>query len=369
MTSRDPIDFAAARAARELARVNGQVEAMRSVLVRLLQDVVQAESRLDRSQAAQLLEANEKLIVSALDAQTDAETANGALDEASRVGRLDPLTGLANRTLLLDRFDSAIAHAKRHGNRVALLFLDLDAFKQINDRMGHAAGDQALKRVADCLNSLVRGTDTVSRHGGDEFLILLAEVTHAGDAAHVASKVNEALGVQAQVLDPAFGLKASIGIAVYPEDGADAKTLIDRADAAMYRAKRQGVGGFVFHGYGPAEQTLPTAPLEPPGGGHGRRNAQLREVNEALVLAALGAQELLAAAEEVKARQAKLLELVAHELNDPFAPIRLAAATLGITGAESTLLARAQEVIEAHADRMSRMVRNVLEQQEAEVKN
>ena len=313
----DAPDDAEAKARERLGQLQGQVEAMRAVLVQLLQEVVQAESRLDRGQTAQLLEANENLVVSALGAQTDAETANGALDEASRVATLDPLTGLPNRTLLMDRFDSAIAHAKRHGNRVALLFLDLDAFKQINDRLGHAAGDQALQLVADCLSSLVRETDTVSRHGGDEFLILLSEVAHAGDAARVASKVNATLGSYARILNRAVDLSASIGISVYPDDGEDAKLLIDRADVAMYRAKKQGLGGYVFHGHRPGHAPHPsTLSPEAPrrlrtefdlsAAEYDLQNAQLRDANEALVLAALGAQELLAAAEVAKARQAEL---------------------------------------------------------------
>ncbi len=334
---------------------------MRTVLVQLLQEVVRAETQLDRSQAALLLEANERLILSALGAQTDAELAHRALEEASRAGRLDPLTGLPNRTLLLDRFDSAIANAKRHGHRVALLFLDLDAFKQINDRLGHAAGDEVLRLVAECLKSLVRETDTVSRHGGDEFLILLAEIAQPEDAARVAAKVNPVLAAHGWTRSGAGRLEASIGISVYPDDGEDPKGLIDLADAAMYSAKKRGRGGYAFHADHPASGASPsTPPRSVPD--HDQQNLQLREANEALVLAALGAQELLAAAEVSRARQAELLKLVAGELHDPFAPIRLAAATLGMSDAESTLLARVREVVEAQADKLSQMVRQVLEQ-------
>ena len=149
----DRRDNAASEGAGRTRRLNRRVEAMRAVLAQLLQDVSGPSSQLEHSQATQLLEANEHLVVSALGALTDAETANGALDEATRRAELDPLTGLPNRTLLLDRFENAISNAKRHGNRVALLFLDLNNFKQINDTFGHAAGDRALQLVADCLAS------------------------------------------------------------------------------------------------------------------------------------------------------------------------------------------------------------------------
>ncbi len=358
----------------QLAKLNGQVSAMRAVLVQLLQEVVVAEARLDHGGASLLLKANEELVVSALDAQTDAETAHGALDEASRVGGLDPLTGLPNRTVLLDRFELAIASAKRHGNRVALLFLDLDAFKQINDTFGHASGDRALQLVADCLSSLVRETDTVSRHGGDEFLVLLAEVTNAADAAVVADKVNAALASYSQVDGHRLRLRASIGIGVYPEDGEDAKTLIAFADAAMYLAKKQAPEQAALDREpAPARATLSATPQESrqrPRFAHEpgqleqeQRQRDLRDANESLILAALGAQGLLAAAEEARRRQAELLAMVADELSDPYAPIRLAASTLGIPGAEATLLPRVQVVIEEQAERLARMVREVLGQQ------
>lgn len=368
----DRRDIATTKAQDELSRLNAQVTAMRAVLTQLLQDVVRAESQLGRGQPAHLLEVNERLVVSALGALTDAEMANEARDKASRTSGLDQLTGLPNRTLLLDRFEKAISNAKRHGNRVALLFLDLNGFKQINDAFGHAVGDRALQLVADCLTSLVRETDTVSRHGGDEFLILLAEVAHRADAAIVAEKVNAALGTYSRIDDHDVRLTASIGISVYPEDGVDAKTLIDRADTAMYLAKEQELDGFVFHAdQSPGPSSLSAAPVRPQHqrlapheseiAEHERRHEQLREANEQLVLTALGAQELLAAAEEARRRQSEMLAMVANELSSPFAPIRLAAATLGRPDAEKTLLPRVQAIIEQQADKMARLVSELLD--------
>lgn len=355
-----------------LEKLNGQVTAMRAVLVQLLQEVVVAEARLDHGEVSLLLKANEQLVVSALGAQMAADTAHGELDEASRVGGLDPLTGLPNRTVLLDRFELAIANAKRHGKRVALLFLDLDAFKQINDTFGHASGDRALQMVADCLSSLVRETDTVSRHGGDEFLVLLAEVTDAADAASVAEKVHAALASYSQFDSQQLRLRASIGISIYPEDGENPRTLIAFADAAMYLAKKRNLGEAVLHRTPPpvsptllaiSAESGQLSPRQAAYFAHEERQRDLRDANESLILAALGAQDLLASAERVRRRQAELLAMVANELSDPYAPIRLAASTLGIPGAEAALLPRVQLVIEEQTERLARMVRDVLEQQ------
>jgi diguanylate cyclase (GGDEF)-like protein len=166
-------------------------------LARLHRNVVEAEGLLDISQSARLLEANEQLVLAVLRAQSDAEAASRALEELLRSAGLDALTALPNRVRLLDRFAGAIAHAKRHGRRMALLFLDLNNFKQINDTLGHAVGDEVLKLAAQRLASLVREEDTVSRYGGDEFLILLTEISQASDASLVADKVIAALGVPA----------------------------------------------------------------------------------------------------------------------------------------------------------------------------
>lgn len=347
----------------KLAKLNAQVAAMRLVLVQLLQEIAVAEARLDHGAANLLVKANEQLILSALSAQVEVDTAHGALDEASRAAGIDPLTGLPNRTFFLDRFQIAISNARRHGKRVALLFLDLDAFKQINDRFGHASGDHALQQVAQSLSALVRETDTVSRHGGDEFLVLLAEVASMADAEVVADKVNGALGSHTRNGGQPLRLSASIGISIYPEDGEDAKTLIACADAKMYAVKKQALSAAVNGGMA-HESATPSAnshDARQHASAQEHRERDLRDANESLVLAALGAQTLLAAAEEARRRQGELLSLVAHELSDPHAPIRQAASSLGIGGAEAKLLPRARVVIEQQADRLARMVRKIME--------
>jgi len=229
-------------------------EEARAHLTQLHHEVVEAEELVISTNAAQLLEANEHLVISTLRAQTDAETSTRELKEAARSIDRDPLTQLPNRALLLDRFRQAIVDAKRNSTLVALLFLDLDNFKQINDTLGHAAGDQALKRAAGCLVSAIRAGDTVSRHGGDEFLILLSGVSQPPDAVLVAEKVIATLAVPSQIGNQVLSLTASIGISVYPTDGDDTDTLIDRADAAMYLAKKHGAGRFALHGQEPARR-------------------------------------------------------------------------------------------------------------------
>lgn len=240
-------DTPAPDAAADLARVQAKVAAARAELARLLQDVVLAENRLSTCQAAQLLAANEQLVVTALAAQTAAADATQVLAQAVHAAERDPLTQLPNRVLLIDRFARAIAAARRRGSRLALLFVDLDDFKRINDQLGHAVGDEVLQRAANRLVSAVRDADTVSRHGGDEFLVLLTDVVLPADAAGIAIKLLQALGAPDGGDGTAASLTASIGISVYPDDGDDIDLLIHRADQAMYRAKREGPGRWAFH--------------------------------------------------------------------------------------------------------------------------
>jgi diguanylate cyclase (GGDEF)-like protein/PAS domain S-box-containing protein len=166
--------------------------------------------------------------------------------EISRLARQDALTGLPNRTVLHDRLSTAIESANRHGHRLGVVFLDLDRFKHVNDSLGHSAGDCLLRSVAGRLRASVRRTDTVSRQGGDEFVILLSEVKHREDVAKAVSKVMEAVAVPHLVGSQELAVTASIGIAVYPDDGEDVETLIKHADTAMYHAKDHGRDNYQF---------------------------------------------------------------------------------------------------------------------------
>jgi len=159
----------------------------------------------------------------------------------------DPLTGLPNRLLLQDRFEQAIAQAQRDNSRVALLFLDLDSFKSINDTLGHHCGDALLKKVAERLKECVRDTDAISRQGGDEFLIVLRDLPDADVAAEVMTKVMERLQ---EPFTPdgheMITTSVSIGATIFPEDGNDFETLLKKADLAMYRAKEAGRNAYRF---------------------------------------------------------------------------------------------------------------------------
>src|ERR1700674_5879537 len=158
----------------------------------------------------------------------------------SYLAQHDSLTDLPNRILLSDRLTQAIALAHRSGKKLAVLFLDIDRFKHINDSLGHAIGDRLLQSVAQRLLACVRRSDTVSRQGGDEFVILLPEVAHAGDAAAIADVILLALSTPHHIAKHDLHVTASIGIATYPDDGTDAETLMQNADLAMYDAKDNG---------------------------------------------------------------------------------------------------------------------------------
>lgn len=173
-------------------------------------------------------------------------------ERMSYLAHHDPLTGLANRLSLDAILPQSLAIARRHGRRVALLFIDLDRFKEINDRLGHASGDAVLREVANRLTGTIRDCDFVARIGGDEFLIVLNEVADASEAMRVADAVMKSFESSLAVEDDSLQVTSSIGISLFPEDGEDPALLIGRADLAMYRAKAAGRAGVKFHG----EQTL-----------------------------------------------------------------------------------------------------------------
>jgi len=166
---------------------------------------------------------------------------------ATRMASLhDPLTSLPNRSLFNDRLKHGLAQAKRHGWTLAVMFIDLDGFKAINDSYGHTAGDQVLKTIASRLKSMTREDDTVSRHGGDEFLYLLMELKQDSDASVIAEKIMARVGEPFELETAAepvtVSVRCSIGIAIFPRNGSTDRLLIASADKAMYRAKRAGCG-------------------------------------------------------------------------------------------------------------------------------
>jgi diguanylate cyclase (GGDEF)-like protein/PAS domain S-box-containing protein len=158
----------------------------------------------------------------------------------------DFLTGLPNRMLLNDRISHAIAGAPRHKHKVAVLFLDLDGFKHINDSLGHPIGDKLLQSIAKRLVDCVRGADTVSRQGGDEFVVLLSEVEKSEDATISARRMLKAVAEAHSIEQHDLHVTTSIGVSVYPDDGLDAETLIKNADTAMYQAKEHGRQSYQF---------------------------------------------------------------------------------------------------------------------------
>ncbi|MDP2144739.1 MAG: diguanylate cyclase [Gallionella sp.] len=156
----------------------------------------------------------------------------------------DALTGLPNRRLLMDRFSSAIAHAHRSRGLMAVIYLDLDGFKQVNDTLGHDAGDALLKMVAERMSASVRQEDTVARMGGDEFVILLWELSHAEGADKPASKVMHAVSQPYDIQGHSVNITISAGIGIYPTHGKEAKSLLKCADLALHEAKRKGKNGY-----------------------------------------------------------------------------------------------------------------------------
>ena len=167
--------------------------------------------------------------------------------EAARHAALhDQLTGLPNRALFNDRLEHGLAQAQRHDRTLAVMFIDLDNFKSINDAHGHDVGDRVLRTIADRLKENTRSDDTVSRYGGDEFLYLLMEIQHEHDIVSVATKIITAIRAPCRVnirdLAVTPSIEVSVGISVFPKDGITADALIKHADKAMYRAKRTKSG-------------------------------------------------------------------------------------------------------------------------------
>ena len=355
-----------------VAQLQEQADGLRAELAQLRTSLEQVKQGLTAERASEIREANEALVLAALHSESIADAAVKSLNEQARLMHHDVLTGTLNRALMLDRVEAAIALARRHGRYIAVLFLDLDDFKHINDTLGHAVGDAVLQLAARRLEMVVRDSDTVSRHGGDEFIVLVSEVSHASDAALIAEKILSTFAAPAQVGNHEISLSVSIGIALYPEDGEDAATLISRADTAMYRAKRSAGGSFWLYGEGTLGKARGYEPTL-----HAKltrdeiteaelladtyRRQHLREANERLVIAALDAQESTERAEGKHREQAKFIAMVAHELRNPLSPIRMAAALLKSVHSDESLLGNLQRIIERQVAHMGQLIEDLLD--------
>jgi len=171
---------------------------------------------------------------------TDITTRKLLEDKLKNLAHFDTLSNIPNRTLFGDRLKLALAYAKREKKMLAVMFIDLDQFKEINDLYGHEAGDHVLKQVSQRLVSCVRESDTVARMGGDEFVVLLPIIDNDSDALLVANKIVAAVAQPIEVMQAHLSVTSSIGIAIYPQHGKDEKLLVINADMAMYQAKKNG---------------------------------------------------------------------------------------------------------------------------------
>ena len=203
-----------------------------------------SESAIDDSSAP--IHNRDRQVIGAVIVFHDVSKERAMALKMSHLALHDALTGLPNRLLLTERLSQAIGLACRNGKQIALLFIDLDHFKQVNDSMGHALGDQLLQLVAQRLVTCVRITDTVCRQGGDEFVILLPEIEHRQDAAQVAQKLLSVLAETQRIDDKVLNITLSIGISVYPDDAKNVDAMMMHADNAMYDAKEGGRNTYRF---------------------------------------------------------------------------------------------------------------------------
>ncbi|WP_268801007.1 diguanylate cyclase domain-containing protein [Pseudomonas huanghezhanensis] len=288
-----------------------------------------------------LLAANEQLVLGMLRIQSEVQAAEVTLSEIFRAASVDELTNLPNRRELLTRLADAITGGQRSGGSFALLFLDLNGLKRINDTLGHHVGDAVLMETAQRLSACVSGEDTVARYGGDEFVVLLPHPASREDAQLAVDKIKLQFGQPWSIGDRQMPISISVGISLYPDDGTDSKSLIDIADSKMYRAKQ-------------AQQTS-TLPSAIPAA----LMMQMREANGALVLAALNAQALQEQAEATLRQEKFILAMVAHELRAPLAPLSLSTEMLANVNTKD--VPRLHAIIGRHIEHLTRLVEDLVD--------
>ncbi|PZO08888.1 MAG: hypothetical protein DCF27_07625 [Lysobacteraceae bacterium] len=298
----------------------------------------------------------QRLSIAAEEAARIAEKAVRGLDELAMATQRDPLTDTPNRTVMLDRMETAMAMARRRKSLLAVMFLDLDHFKRINDTHGHARGDELLKLVARRLESAVRDADTVSRFGGDEFLVLLADISQVQDAGVIAAKILQALAEPHELADSETGVRASIGISLFPEDGNEVQALLESADKAMYRAKKLPGSCYQFHSMPTMTDSKVLDEVK-----RAENDQSLRQANERLVLKVLAKDPADPESEAVHGRRVRFLAMVAHELRHPLAPIRTVAELIQRAGRDEDQLTRMRHVIDSQVFHMARLVDDLLD--------
>ena len=361
MSSPAPKPLSSPEAAPPTAAAVLQADELRRALADFRQSLGSVPQDYSSLTVAERAAAFERLSMAAEEAARIAEKAVRGLDELAKATQRDPLTDTPNRTLMLDRIEAAIGMARRRDSLLAVMFLDLDQFKRVNDTGGHARGDEVLRLVARRLESVVRDSDTVSRFGGDEFVVLLPEIAHPQDAGRIAEKMLHALAEPHQLELPGTGVQASIGIGLFPDDGDEVPVLLHSADTAMYRAKKLPGSSFQFHSAPPAAAPAP----EDPGLGDEVKSAQtdqaLRQENERLVLKVLGKEAADPETEAVHSRRVRFLAMVAHELRHPLAPIRTVAELIQRAGRDEEQLTRMRHVIDSQVFHMARLVDDLLD--------
>lgn len=369
----DQTDERSVAAARHrVASLDAHAVRLRAELLKLRKQLHNVENDLSVRRVAELNETNQKLVLAVLQADSIAEAAVASLAVVTESRQRDELTGVSNRALGLDRLRSDIALARRHGNRLAVLFFDIDNFKAINDTLGHAIGDHVLQLFTRRLQATLRDCDTIIRYGGDELLVILLDISTASDVARVADELLAVLATPSRMAEHTLQLSASLGISLYPDDGEDAATLIDRADVAMYRCKRRGAGGFKFYTEDDVAEGLHDVPpglVRQPATSRVGTPASatllqqdLRDANEQLVMSSLIAQESEAHARKAHRDQLTFMAMVAHELRNPLAPLRLATDMLTDRRPDDDIsIDRLGEIITSQVARMARLIDDLLD--------